>query len=163
MEVVTESASETENLGRKIGSYLKEGKIKSRILALIGGLGGGKTTFVKGLAKGLGIKRRVSSPTFILCREYSFGEGRFLFHLDLYRLDSLKAVESIGIKQILAGSKNLVVVEWAEKAAELFPKGTVRVYFKYLGEQKRKVKITGISKVNLIRLRGILRFLDRET
>ncbi len=147
MEIVTESASETEELGKKIGSFIKEGRIKKRIFALTGDLGGGKTTFVKGLAKGLGINKRVLSPTFVLCREYPFSKDRFLFHLDLYRLDSLKAVESIGIKQIFSGTKNLAIVEWAEKAMELFPKETIRVYFKYLGEKKRKIKITGVSKI----------------
>ncbi len=115
------SSRETEEIGATVGHGLAAG----HCLGLCGDLGAGKTHFVKGLVAGLGgDPAGVSSPTFGLVHEYSGDGGRpTVYHFDFYRLDSADAVEEIGWDEYLAAG-GVVVVEWAEKFAELLPPGT---------------------------------------
>lgn len=108
--IKTSSEDETIELGFKIGKNCKGGEI----IALVGDLGSGKTNFVKGLGKGLGIINRViTSPTFVICQSYTSGRLP-LFHLDLYRLSDFQEVEDIGWYDFVS-SKGVIVIEWAEK------------------------------------------------
>lgn len=137
METITNSAVETQKLGREIGSSLKGGEI----LALVGELGSGKTTFIQGLAASLEITSPVISPTFILMRTY---KGKFItYHIDLYRLEQNISEElyNLGVKDVWGKDKNIVVVEWADKSKESFPKQTKWIYFEYLDGDKRKITI----------------------
>ena len=140
-EIVTNSFEETQKLGEKIGSDLKTGAI----LALFGELGNGKTTFVQGLAKGLGIKRRIISPTFIIVRNYELGirnQGvKIFYHVDLYRVESEKEVQGLGIEEILNDQNRIIAIEWAEKIKELLPKKRTEIYFENLGENKRRITV----------------------
>ena len=140
-EIVTNSFEETQKLGEKIGSDLKTGAI----LALFGELGSGKTTFVQGLAKGLGIKRRIISPTFIIVRNYELGirnQGvKIFYHVDLYRVESEKEVQGLGIEEILNDQNRIIAIEWAEKIKELLPKKRTEIYFENLGENKRRITV----------------------
>lgn len=123
MEILTQSASETQSLGAKVASHLKPNSSKATVIALTGNLGSGKTTFVQGFAKGLGVSTRIISPTFILMRSYKV-EGKVgfqnLYHLDLYRLegDVKKEVLNLGFEEILENPQNIILVEWAEKMEE---------------------------------------------
>lgn len=139
MEVLTKSAKETKALGKKIAANLKGGAI----LALTGELGSGKTTFAQGLAKGLGIKQRIISPTFILVRKYDLGFKNF-YHIDLYRLETEieREVRNLGIEEIWDDSENIVVIEWAEKIRKMIPENATWIEFKNLGENERKIKIS---------------------
>ncbi len=146
MEVITKSAQETKDLGKKLAADLKGGEL----LALTGELGSGKTTFVQGLAKGLGIKQRAISPTFILMRSYKCqvsGVKNF-YHIDLYRLENNveREVRNLGIEEIWDNPKNIVVIEWAEKIKNILPKNKIWIEFENLGEDKRKIKIARIEK-----------------
>ena len=106
---ISHSPAETEALGEKLGRAAERGLV----LALSGDLGAGKTQFVKGLARGLGISARVHSPTFTLVNEY--GGGRLkLFHLDLYRLETPAQILSAGIGEFLSPD-GVAVIEWAER------------------------------------------------
>ena len=138
--MITKSAKETFDLGKKIGSGLKGGEI----LALIGGLGAGKTTFIQGLASGIGIKNKIVSPTFILMRSYDKGVRQLkLRHLDLYRLegDLEKQVRDLGLFDIWQDSKNIVAIEWAEKIEDLLPKKTMKITFETLPDgNSRKIE-----------------------
>jgi tRNA threonylcarbamoyladenosine biosynthesis protein TsaE len=108
---ISHSPAETEALGEKLGRAAARGLV----IALTGELGAGKTQFVKGLARGLGISGRVHSPTFTLVNEY--GGGRLkLFHLDLYRLETAGQILSAGIEEFLSPD-GVSVVEWAERIA----------------------------------------------
>ena len=129
MEVITKSAEETQKLGQKIGASLVGGEI----LALQGDLGSGKTTFIQGLAEGLGVKNRVNSPTFILMRTYNLGERDF-YHVDLYRLEKNieSEIENLGIPDIWGKEDNIVAIEWAEKIKNLLPENTRWIKFKTL-------------------------------
>ena len=106
---ISRSPAETEALGEKFGRAAQSGLV----IALSGELGAGKTQFVKGLARGLGISARVHSPTFTLVNEY--GGGRLkLFHLDLYRLETPEQILSAGIGEFLSPD-GVSVIEWAER------------------------------------------------
>ncbi len=134
MEVITKSAAETKKLGQRLGSSLKGGEV----LALIGDLGSGKTTFIQGLAKGLGITQRIISPTFIIMRTYNN-----FHHVDLYRLEgNLKGeLNNLGITDLWGKEKNIFAIEWAEKISELLPKKAIRIKFENIDETTRKIRI----------------------
>ncbi len=104
-------------------------------------MGAGKTTFTQGFAKGLGIKERVLSPTFLLVRQHQFGEDRRLFHIDLYRLEEIKNLEELGLVEILADPNNLVLIEWPEKLGPLLPKEAITVDIEIISEQERRITI----------------------
>jgi tRNA threonylcarbamoyladenosine biosynthesis protein TsaE len=109
---ISHSPAETESLGEKFGRAVQSGFV----IALSGELGAGKTQFVKGLARGLGITARVHSPTFTLVNEY--GGGRLkLFHLDLYRLETSEQILSAGVEDFLQPD-GVSVIEWAEKLGD---------------------------------------------
>lgn len=100
----------------------------------MGDLGAGKTTFVQGLAEGLGIKERILSPTFILMREYGN-----LYHVDLYRLEEGidEEVRNLGLTDIWGKKDNIVIIEWAEKITDLLPENTIWMNFEILDEGRR--------------------------
>jgi len=141
MEVITKSAQETKDLGKKIATDLKGGET----LALTGDLGSGKTTFIQGFAEGLGIKDRIISPTFILMRKYSYSKLNF-YHIDFYRLENNleNEVKNLGIDDTWGKENNIVAIEWAEKIKDLLPKGTIQLSFENLGEENRKILIEGL-------------------
>ncbi|MBU3957294.1 tRNA (adenosine(37)-N6)-threonylcarbamoyltransferase complex ATPase subunit type 1 TsaE [Patescibacteria group bacterium] len=119
MEVLTHSPRETQKLGEKISADLKLGDI----LALYGELGSGKTTFIQGLARGLGIKKRVISPTFVFIRQYPVAGHRSpvtFYHVDLYRINEVTEAKGLGLEEIFADPGAIVVIEWADRIKEIF-------------------------------------------
>ena len=140
MEVLTHSPRETQKLGEKISADLKLGDI----LALYGELGSGKTTFIQGLARGLGIKKRVISPTFVFIRQYPVAGHRSavtFYHVDLYRINEVTEAKGLGLEEIFADPDAIVVIEWADRIKEILPKKRIDIYFEYIGENQRKIKI----------------------
>ena len=138
--ILSKSPKETEEIAREISEKVKSGGI----IALFGELGSGKTTFTKGLSKALGIKERVISPTFVLVREHRIknyeSRIRKFYHIDLYRIDK-KDFKNLGLQEILSDKENIVVIEWAEKAEGVLPKGRIEVYFEYKSENERFLTI----------------------
>ncbi len=133
-EYTTNSAEETRDLGRQFASQLRAGDV----IALVGPLGAGKTQFVKGLAAGLGVTdpRSVNSPTFVLVQEY---HGRLtLYHLDAYRLGSVKELSAIGFDE-LCDAGGVVVVEWADKVQSLLPEAAIWIELMPTGESARSI------------------------
>jgi tRNA threonylcarbamoyladenosine biosynthesis protein TsaE len=140
MRVITNSAEETIKLGEQLGQHLKAGDV----LGLIGELGSGKTTLVKGIASGLGVKASegVCSPSFVLIKEYS---GKIpLFHFDLYRLDKINDIEYLGVEEYLF-DRGVCVIEWAEKMRMLLP-DYLQVNLAIKGENKRELKFSAHEK-----------------
>src|SRR5450755_4438435 len=135
---ISHSPAETEALGEKFGRAARHGLV----LALSGDLGAGKTQFVKGLARGLGVTARVHSPTFTLVNEY--GGGRLkLFHLDLYRLETPAQILSAGIREFLSPD-GVAVIEWAERLKAESGKRKaeskmVEVQIEIISETERKI------------------------
>lgn len=137
----TKSPKETQKLGEKFAKSLKGGEV----IALYGDLGAGKTVFVQGLARGLGIKKGVVSPTFVFMRSYPFRLNRkqFVFyHLDLYRGESNQDFEALGLEEIFAPD-SVVVLEWANKIEKELPKDNIKVYFERQDERTRNITIKG--------------------
>ena len=134
--IVTNSREETAIFAENFSKILKSGDF----LAFYGDLGSGKTTFIQGLAKGLGIQRRIISPTFIIMRHYKIKDGNF-YHVDLYRTQSKHDLLGIGLDQIIQDKNNLVALEWAEKMGEILPKQRIDIHMEYVDENKRKITI----------------------
>ena len=138
LEIISHSPAETEALGEKFGRAAERGLV----VALSGELGAGKTQFVSGLARGLGISSRVHSPTFTLVNEY--GGGRLnLFHLDLYRLETPEQILGAGIEEFLSPD-GVAVVEWAERLEDgrwkmEDGKKVICVKIEIVSETKRKI------------------------
>jgi tRNA threonylcarbamoyladenosine biosynthesis protein TsaE len=135
MQKITNSSDETKKLAQDFTKRLKGGEI----IALFGDLGSGKTTFTQGLAKGLGVKERITSPTFVILNLHKAKKGLELAHFDLYRLNNEADLEGIGATDYL-GKKNIIsVIEWAEKARKLLPKNTIWINFEHIEKNKRKI------------------------
>jgi tRNA threonylcarbamoyladenosine biosynthesis protein TsaE len=117
---VTKSGEETQSCGYKLGSLLKPGDV----VVLEGGLGAGKTVFTGGIAKALGIKGYITSPTFTIVNEYSGSLP--LYHFDAYRIDDPDEMFEIGFEEYLEAG-GVVVVEWAERIKELIPDNNIYV------------------------------------
>ena len=137
MDIITQNEKETAEIGKSLANQLAPGTI----LALFGDLGSGKTTFVKGLASGLGIEKHVTSPTFNIVKVYPVSSGRIkrLVHVDAYRLNSDKDAESVGLLEILADPDTLTVIEWPEKIMELIEEKIKEIHFTFIDEMKRKI------------------------
>ena len=118
----TTSAAETEALAEKLGRALKGGEV----IELVSDLGGGKTTFVRGMARGLGSTDRVASPTFTLSRVYGAGEHE-IHHFDFYRLHEPGLIAE-ELADVLVDRHNIVVVEWADIVQDVLPKRRLTVH-----------------------------------
>lgn len=132
MEFVTNSPQETQNLGERLAK-----KFQGRTVALFGQLGSGKTNFVQGLALGLGIKKRILSPTFIFIRPY---DAENFYHIDLYRLENGQKGDGLGLEEILAEPNATVAIEWPEKI-EAKLKNPVKIYFEKISDETRRIKV----------------------
>jgi len=145
MEIITKSAKETEKLGKQIAVKLKA----PAFIAFYGDLGAGKTTLIQAIAKGLEIKKRVISPTFVLAREYEVINNQFglkkLYHVDLYRINNSQEVKAIGIREMIKDKKGAVLVEWAERMRSILPEKRIDARMENIGENKRKIIIKGID------------------
>lgn len=148
ISIITCSADETFSFARKIGEKLQEGDI----LALSGELGSGKTCFTGGLARGLGVSEnyQITSPTFTLINEYPAKYN--FFHFDVYRLNDYSDLEGLGYEEYFAG-RGVVVIEWAEKIAQIIPATAIFINFEYIDENRRKITIKGPQ----IRLKEVCR------
>jgi tRNA threonylcarbamoyl adenosine modification protein YjeE len=138
--MILTSVEETQKFAKDFLGQLKD----KSVIALEGSLGAGKTTFVQGLAKSLGIKRRVLSPTFVFLRSYKLENQPFqvFHHFDLYRCQTLEEVKSTGLEEILLDKNCLVAIEWPEIAKEILPENTVWLKFKKIDENTRKIEIS---------------------
>ena len=134
--IKTQSVEETQKVAYAIGKWVKPGMI----LTLEGDLGAGKTTFTKGLAKGLDIKRNVNSPTFTIIKEY---QGRLpLYHMDVYRLEN--GADEIGLDDYLYG-EGVCVIEWASMIEDLLPNERLDIKIFRDGELERRIELLPIG------------------
>ena len=138
--MTTRSAKETIKLAKDFAQKLKG----REVIGLIGDLGSGKTTFTKGIAEGLGIKELITSPTFVILKQY---DGRIenrkieVIHIDAYRAETPDDIKSVGIEDYFGRDDVVVVVEWAEKVKEILPKSTIYIEFKYRYKDEREISI----------------------
>lgn len=142
LKIITGSPEETMEYGRKLASFLR---VPSLVL-LRGDLGAGKTTLVKGIAEGFQSAQRedVTSPTFTLIHEYR-GPGADLFHIDLYRIDTLKELDTLALDD-LRDERSVVLVEWGEKFERIRSDCDYQIAIRSLGEAQREICVTSSAK-----------------
>lgn len=151
-EYISKGAAATRRHAQNLAKKLKAGDI----LAIYGSLGAGKTTFIQGLAAGLGYRGRVLSPTFIFVRPYQIADSRkwkaesepkikTLYHIDLYRIESPLDLKTIGIEEFLADKTAISAIEWAEKCEKILPADkTIKIYLKTRGKSTRQIVINSL-------------------
>jgi len=148
IDITTRSVGETQKLGQKLGAWIKH----PLVIALTGDLGSGKTAFVQGLAKGIEVPTEyyITSPTFTLINEYP---GRYpLFHVDLYRLNSISELEDIGLDELLH-DQAVIAIEWADKLEDNLLAGHLAMKFEIIDDECRQINLIayGHNEVNLIK------------
>ena len=146
-EFISKSEHETEELGRRFAAELPGGTV----VAMYGDLGAGKTAFVRGMARGMGLDCRVSSPTFTIVNEY-LGK-RELIHFDMYRLSGADELFDIGWEDYLARGA-VCVVEWSENVSDAFFGDEIVVHIDKLSDTDRRITIDGWNGPNNIYLEG---------
>ncbi len=148
IDITTHSVDETRELGQTLGELIKQ----PLMIALIGDLGSGKTAFVQGLARGLDVAADyyITSPTFTLINEYP---GRLpLFHVDLYRLETVNDLEDIGLDELLY-DQAVLAIEWADKMADNLSGEHLSMQFEIIDDDYRKISLIayGHNGINLIK------------
>ncbi|HEY5730266.1 MAG TPA: tRNA (adenosine(37)-N6)-threonylcarbamoyltransferase complex ATPase subunit type 1 TsaE [Anaerolineales bacterium] len=142
LDFFSRSPEQTRRIGARLGGALQAGDV----ICLQGDLGAGKTTFVQGVAKGWGSLDSVSSPTFIIVNEYRHANGKCLFHMDAYRLDSALEAEEIDLDSMLADGA--LLIEWPERIDGLIPDKHLWVELEYIDEEEREMKFKSVGKRN---------------
>lgn len=139
LDFVSHSVAQTRRLGIRLGWLLQRGDV----LLFTGEFGAGKTTFIQGLAEGLGVHSTVTSPSFILVAEHQTGEehdGVVFYHIDLYRLESPEEAQGLGLDDRFHG-EGICAVEWADRVPEAAPEEYLKIELAFLSETKRVVRM----------------------
>lgn len=148
-EYLSQNQLETMAVAEGLCKTLRGGEV----IALHGDLGGGKTTFTKGLAEALKVEEVITSPTFVMLKKYpaklSNGQNIELVHIDAYRTDTIEDIKSVGIEDFLGRNDVVMVVEWAEKIREILPlrqaqggpKNMIDINFTYIDENTRQIEV----------------------
>lgn len=144
LELTTNSAEETEALAEKIGHHLKGGEV----IELTSDLGGGKTTFVRGVAKGFGSDDRVASPTFTISKVYKSGKKE-MHHFDFYRLPEA-GLMSHELEELVGDPQIVIVVEWAEVVQDVLPVNRLSVRIQRKGEEERSIQLVASEKTEYL-------------
>jgi tRNA threonylcarbamoyladenosine biosynthesis protein TsaE len=144
--ISTEDAADTEAFGVRLGSQLRGGEV----IELIGDLGSGKTTLVRGIAKGLESPDHVSSPTFTVYKVYNGGKLP-IYHYDFYRLQDDVVIKN-ELAEIVAHKQAVIVLEWAEQIGSALPKEHIKITFRTLGEDIRELSVVIPPKCRYIEL-----------
>lgn len=141
IELITNSANDTIEFGKSVARAVEKGAV----ISLVGDLGAGKTTFTKGVARGLGIMDNVTSPTFTILNEYA-GEEKRLYHFDFYRIEDPDELVELGFEDYFPSTDGLTIVEWVEKAPSVLPKQYYQITFEKIDDDKRKIVFEEIVK-----------------
>ncbi len=156
MSIKINFLSKTPAQTRKVGENLSKNlfktdtkRKKALVLGLIGDLGGGKTTFLQGFARGLGIKKGILSPTFVIIKRFPLDlkDRQFnnFYHLDCYRVSKNKEILDLGFREIISCPENIVAIEWADKIMKILPKDSLFLKFDFIDEKKRKINLEMIE------------------
>ncbi len=160
MKYDSASEKDTFDFAKKFARTLKGGEV----IGLIGELGAGKTVFARGLAAGLGLKQKITSPTFVLMRVYPVesrkagissktklfngvnpvkrGTIKNFVHIDAYRIKTAGDLEAIGAQEYLADPESIVLIEWADRVKKLWPRKSTKIFFEQKNERQRLLKIS---------------------
>ena len=139
MFFISQQPESTVEFGKKIASLLKPGMV----VALDGDLGTGKTVISRGIARGLGVTSPVTSPTFTVAQEYQLSDNRFLYHLDMYRIDDENSALAFGIDEFLFAPNAITIVEWPERINRLLEddQRLLSIHLRHINEIQRRLEI----------------------
>lgn len=141
IELTTNSANDTIEFGKSVARAVEVGSV----ISLVGDLGAGKTTFTKGVARGLGIMDNVTSPTFTILNEYA-GEEKKLYHFDFYRIEDESELVELGFEDYFPSTDGITIVEWVKKAPSVLPKRYYQITFEKIDDDKRKIVFEEVVK-----------------
>ena len=133
----SDSREQTQKIASDFAKQLKGGEV----LCFYGSLGSGKTTFAQSIAKTLGVKENITSPTFVLMKKYKAKNKIEFYHMDAYRLSGPGEALDLGLEEIWADKNNIIAIEWADKISNILPEKKIDICFEPLGENKRKITI----------------------
>lgn len=145
MKEMTKSPETMKKLAEKIISQWTDKERKKEegalVIGLYGELGSGKTVFAQGAAESLGVTEKVNSPTFVIEKIYKILHPHFthLIHIDAYRLESEEELSALGWKDILSNERNIILIEWADRAEKLLPAAVRRIKFNLVGETLHEI------------------------
>ncbi|MDP3015395.1 MAG: tRNA (adenosine(37)-N6)-threonylcarbamoyltransferase complex ATPase subunit type 1 TsaE [bacterium] len=141
----TNSSGQTKKFAGLLASVIasrKRSNLKNAlVLALAGDLGSGKTTFVQGFLRGLGVRRKITSPTFVIAKSYKLKAKSYKlgYHIDCYRIEEPKELSGLGLKEILNNPENILLIEWPERIKKILPKDLVWIKFEYGEKENERV------------------------
>jgi tRNA threonylcarbamoyladenosine biosynthesis protein TsaE len=144
MKIISKSLAETGEIAK---DFLEKIALsygdKATVVGLYGDLGSGKTAFAKAVAKTLGVELDITSPTFVIEKKYKTKDKKFpnLIHIDAYRLDSTKEIIALDWNEILKDPRNLILIEWPERIADVLPENHSKIFFNFIGEFEREIEI----------------------
>lgn len=143
LKKITTSIKQTQKLGEDIAKGILKlpARKTATVLGLHGNLGGGKTTFLQGFAKGLKIKEKILSPTFVIQKRFIINDKNFknFYHIDCYRLKDHKDILELEFKKIVEDPENIIAVEWPGKIKKVLPKGVININFEFIDEKRRGI------------------------
>lgn len=141
--VTSKSEKDTRWLGVFFArAFLRMASRKALMVGLVGDLGSGKTTFMKGFARGAGITARIQSPTFVLVKPYTIqkrGNYKTVYHIDAYRISKPKNMHVLGWNKWIGDPKNIIVAEWADVIKSILPKHRFEIRFQHKNRHQRKI------------------------
>jgi len=147
-KILSQNPSQTKKIAKILaGEFLKTQTKKALVLGLIGDLGGGKTTFLQGFAKGLGIKEKILSPSFVIIKKYPIFTKTYnlkpktFVHIDCYRIGKPKEILDLGFKEIISDPKNIVAIEWADRIKKILPQKILILKFDFVDQTQREIEI----------------------
>lgn len=153
LKLLTNSPGRTRKIGKVLAGEALETKPREKalVIGLRGDLGGGKTTFLQGFAKGLRIKQRITSPTFVIIKRFRISGRGFqnFYHIDCYRIRKPKEILELGFKEIMADPKNIVAIEWADRVKSIMPKETIWLNFEFINKGTREIvlQLKNVEKI----------------
>ena len=157
--IISNSPNDTWLMGKLFSKLIKYGDI----MLLSGELGGGKTTFISGIASGLGIEKELTSPSFTIVNEYDINGKKFI-HADLYRLNNVNDINMTGLDDYIYDEKNITCIEWGDKFEQYIEKEFIAINFKYDldSEEKRILKFKSNFKYWHIKLKKFQKIINKN-
>lgn len=157
MEVfITRNSRATQKIALDFARQILKSAPRKRaiVLGLVGDLGSGKTIFAKGFAKGLGIKKVITSPTFVLEKIYKLSNKNYehLVHIDAYRVENPKEISDLGFKSLVSHPQNIILIEWADRIKNILPRDCIKINFEHIKKDERKILINSKLKTLNIKL-----------